>query len=76
MPVDDWEVENWQIDFKIYMEMQRTKKSGNMLMKKENLEAFHYQTSRFIRKLNSITVVLVKGNKIGHWNKPESSEKK
>lgn len=29
MPVDDWEVENWQIDFKIYMEMQRTKKSGN-----------------------------------------------
>ena len=29
MPVDDWEVEHWQIDFKIYMEMQRTKKSGN-----------------------------------------------
>lgn len=51
------------------------RKVKTILMKKENLEAFHYQTSGFIRKLNSITMVLVEGNKIGHWNKPESSEK-
>lgn len=37
MPVGDWEVGNWQIDFKIYMEMQRTKKSENNLDEERKL---------------------------------------
>ena len=45
------------------MEMQRAKTSENNLNEEKNLEDFRYQISRFIRKLNSITVVLVKGYK-------------
>ena len=37
MHVGDWEVGNWQIDFRIYMEMQRTKKSGNNVDEERNL---------------------------------------
>ena len=43
--------------------MQRAKTSENNLNEEKNLEDFRYQISRFIRKLNSITVVLVKGYK-------------